>query len=328
MALPEPSPLLLPRAGAAISPQQRAALLLVHLLHHGACTTAVLAAAVGSDARTTRDALSQLQQVLDLRKEGAGPGARWSLPHAARRRLGGVDDFVSMHLGRGLLAFAPPLMPPAPEGPGLRHLERKFHAALEPTRDYSHQGPVLAALQQALLEERRVELMYATPGAAPEPRGGLQPLCLVVHRGAVYLHARRAGPRGPEERTYAVERISEVRLGEPAPYPEDFDPERTFRDRWQMHASGPRAPEVRLRFTADVAPYVQARRWPGQLRQRARPDGGRDLVLKAEGHGLLSWILSWGPAVEVLSPPALRQEVIGALQAAAARYAAPGGAAP
>jgi hypothetical protein len=320
MPRPEAPPLICSPLPDPISPQQRAVMMLVHLLHAGASTTAELAAVVGGGLRQTRDALTQLHGVLRMQKEGQGPSARWSLPHASRRQLGGVDDQVSMHLGRGLLAFAPPLMPPAPEGPGLRHLERKFHAALEPARDYSRQGAILATLQQALLDERRVDLVYAAPHAEPEPRPGLQPLCLVVHRGAVYLHVRRDGPAGPEERTYAVERIQSAALGEPVPYPDDFDPARTFGERWAMHATRPAAPEVRLRFTPEVAPYVQARRWPGELAQRGRKGGHRELILRAEGPGLLSWILSWGPAVEVVSPPELRAQVAAALQQAAARY--------
>jgi len=78
---------------------------------------------------------------------------------------------------------------------------------------------------------------------------------------------------------------------------------------------------VLLRFAPTVAARVAETTWhPTQVIER-EPDGA--LGWRATVSGTIeirSWILSWGPDVEVLSPAGLRAEVTDLLAAAAARY--------
>ena len=79
--------------------------------------------------------------------------------------------------------------------------------------------------------------------------------------------------------------------------------------------------EVGLRFAPAVASRVAETTWhPTQVVQ---PEADGALTWRATVSGTIeirSWILSWGPDVEVLAPAELRAEVAGLVAAAAARY--------
>ena len=76
-----------------------------------------------------------------------------------------------------------------------------------------------------------------------------------------------------------------------------------------------------LRFTAEAARWVSAQQWHPRQRVRIEKDGAYFLeVPYSDDRELVMEILRFGPDVEVLSPPALRARVSGALSAAAQRY--------
>ena len=79
--------------------------------------------------------------------------------------------------------------------------------------------------------------------------------------------------------------------------------------------------EVVLRFGPAVASRVAEATW--HPTQRLEPEGDGSLVWRAIVPGTVEirfWILSWGPDVEVLSPPELRTEIAERLRAAARTY--------
>ena len=81
------------------------------------------------------------------------------------------------------------------------------------------------------------------------------------------------------------------------------------------------AVEVELRFGPAVASRVDETTWHPTQVVRREADGS--LTWRATVSGTIeirSWILSWGPDVEVISPAALRDEVAGLLAAAAGHY--------
>ncbi len=300
------------------SPQQRAGLVLLHLLRRGAASTSDLARAIGESQRSVLATLNQLAAVLSIDKEGEGRDTRWVLDPDGRHNVLGLDAQVALLLGRGLLAFAPPLQPELREDASLaRSLDRKFVVRSEPARDYSAHQDILRRIQRALFEERALAIVYQGVTGKERRWPEAQPLTLVVHRRAVYLVVDVGGSRAPR-RALAVERIQSVEVGAPRPYPATWDPQQWLAGRWGIHDAQPE--RVRLRFDADAAPYVLARTWPGQLRADPREDGSVDLLLRVGGRELRSWILEWGGSVEVLSPPQLRGEVEAELARALARY--------
>jgi proteasome accessory factor B len=95
-----------------------------------------------------------------------------------------------------------------------------------------------------------------------------------------------------------------------------------FERAWDIIADQDPA-EVVLRFSPAVASRVREARWHPTERVDERADGS--LEWRATVAGTIEirlWILSWGDDVEVLEPAALREDVAGRLQRAAALYPA------
>jgi predicted DNA-binding transcriptional regulator YafY len=79
---------------------------------------------------------------------------------------------------------------------------------------------------------------------------------------------------------------------------------------WGVWMSEESPVEVALAFTPEVAGRVRETRWHPSQRLEAAPGGALRMTLTvASTVELLPWILGWGRHCEVLSPPALRDEV-------------------
>jgi len=182
----------------------------------------------------------------------------------------------------------------------------------------------LRALTQAWAERRVVELTYDPstydPGRAPrtarvrpyliEPSTETHALYLIgwdETRGAI--------------RTFKLERIGRLTVTPDVfAAPPDGVIEEALEQAWGIIADQGAA-EVELRFAAPVASRVEETTWHSTQVIRREADGS--LTWRATVSGTIeirSWILSWGPDVEVVGPPALREEVARLTAAAADRY--------
>ncbi|HEX2140758.1 MAG TPA: WYL domain-containing protein [Candidatus Limnocylindria bacterium] len=124
-------------------------------------------------------------------------------------------------------------------------------------------------------------------------------------------------------RTYKVERIRASTLtADRYEIPEDFDPDRWLAHSWGIWSSdGTEVVEVVLRFDRSVAHRVRESIWHRSQRLEDLADGGVEMRLSVAGIvEIRPWILTWGDAVEVMEPPALREAVAAAVRKAAARY--------
>ena len=122
-------------------------------------------------------------------------------------------------------------------------------------------------------------------------------------------------------RTFKLERIRRLTLTtETFDAPPDGAIEEALERAWGI-ISDQEPTEVLLRFAPAVAARVAETTWhPTQAVER---EGDGALRWRATVSGTVeirSWILSWGPDVEVLAPVELRAEVADLLAAAAARY--------
>ena len=124
--------------------------------------------------------------------------------------------------------------------------------------------------------------------------------------------------------TLKIERMSgAVLLDETFPEPEGFDPVRALENAWGI-MWGRDTTRVRLRFSPQVARRVKESQWHPSQRIEELPDGGCILTLDvAHTLELEPWIRSWGPAVEVMEPEALRQSIASQAAATAAIYSQP-----
>jgi predicted DNA-binding transcriptional regulator YafY len=122
-------------------------------------------------------------------------------------------------------------------------------------------------------------------------------------------------------RTFKIERIRELSLtADRFAAPTRGAIEATLAAAWDIIADQ-EPTEVILRFGSAVAARVAETHWhPTETRE---PGPGGTLIWRATVAGTIEirlWILSWGAAVEVLAPDALRRSVAETLTAAAAIY--------
>ena len=122
-------------------------------------------------------------------------------------------------------------------------------------------------------------------------------------------------------RVFKVERIQRAEgIEESFEIPPDFDVTQRLKHAWGI-ADGNIA-EVRLLFTEPGAvKRLRESRWHPSQAEHARQDGTLEVTFEVAGlTEITPWILGWGAAVEVLSPPELRDQVAATARSLAARY--------
>ncbi|MGE0394663.1 MAG: helix-turn-helix transcriptional regulator [Vicinamibacterales bacterium] len=178
---------------------------------------------------------------------------------------------------------------------------------------------VVARLLEATLHLRVTTMRYHSVSSARVKDYVVHPYKLAFAQGGLYLLA--FVPAYDDVRTFAVDRIRSVSLEKQTFTPQRQVPDDVFGNSLGVN-TGP-AERVELRFDAAVAPWVRARVWHQSQELRDLPDDSLALTLHVcHDWALRSWILSWGPFVQVLSPASLASGIAADLTAARARYGA------
>jgi proteasome accessory factor B len=179
-----------------------------------------------------------------------------------------------------------------------------------PTSGVDASGPRLPQVAEAVSGRRRVRFRYR-PVSGEEEERDVDAWALLFRAGAWYLVGgdRRRG----EPRSFRLSRVvSDLRdAGEGRPPPQGF----RAADHLTAGPWGLREPEA----TAIVAFSPKVSWWavgglPGARTVGTRPDGWTEAHVPV-GDAFVSWVLSFGDDAQVVSPPALRDEVVRALEA-------------
>lgn len=203
----------------------------------------------------------------------------------------------------------------------LGRLREQWHFGTEPAAS-TFEADVFDALVEALNQGRPVRIAYepAHPSDAPRERT-ISPLMMAAPGGSwrcvAYCHYREA------PRDFTLSRIEEISVLETevaAEPPPDFDSDLYFHERFGALGGEPQL--VRLLVAPRAAQYFREKAYhPTQVVEEERDDGR--LVVSYEVAGLedmAAWVLSWGPAVTVLDPPALAEQVAAEARAVVAQY--------
>ncbi|MDD2465845.1 MAG: WYL domain-containing protein [Desulfobulbus sp.] len=166
---------------------------------------------------------------------------------------------------------------------------------------------VLETVFSTLRSATRVCIVYRSPGAEPGERA-IDPYHCIRYEGdwyiLAYCHLRRA------IRTFSLARILAATATKISfKRPENFDFQTLFASHFGIHW-GRGSTEVRIRFQPGAAAYIRERQWHPSQSIEELGDGG--LVLTMTVNHLLElkrWILSWGPAAQVVAPPHLVREI-------------------
>jgi predicted DNA-binding transcriptional regulator YafY len=176
-----------------------------------------------------------------------------------------------------------------------------------------------ASVAGALLRRRRLFIRHYNRMRGEETAREVSPQRLVYYRDNWYLDAwchLRAGLR-----SFALDAIREATmLQEPAKEIPAAELDEYLASGYGIFA-GRSVKWARLRFSPVATRWVAAQRWHKRQRAQWEPDGSYVLeVPYAHDRELVMDILRYGPEVEVLGPPALRERVAEQLAAAAKRY--------
>lgn len=208
-------------------------------------------------------------------------------------------------------------LPPAQRA-RLQHLDRKLVSIGYAEKEYRQHEATVDVVLRAVVDQRRLRIDYG--GRRGEGRiHPFDPYTLAVHRGGLYLlgHSHVYG----KVITLAVERIRRATFEEQRfEYPASWNPKKHRRLVFGLMAGEETPVAVRL-LDADTVALIRSRRLNLDERFEPQPDGSTLLRCRVRGTAeLASWLLSFGPRVEVLEPPALRAAMAAELRAAAARY--------
>jgi predicted DNA-binding transcriptional regulator YafY len=172
-------------------------------------------------------------------------------------------------------------------------------------------------LMAAILARRRVKMRYHSFSSQKLKEYLVEPYRLAYAQGGLYLEA--FVPEYKEVRTFAAQRIEQATSLEAT-----FTPIADATDAVFPHSLGAFSgtPEtVVIEFSAEEAPYIRERDWHPSQRIEELPGGNVRLTLNVViDWGLRAWVLGFGAAARVITPPAFRQAVMEALDQARASY--------
>ncbi len=179
------------------------------------------------------------------------------------------------------------------------------------TAQREHRQQMLMLLNRALVEGRKVRLVYET-----RSRGGavservVQPYHIMPYvrswQLVAYCELREA------VRMFKVDRIQEATLlDEHYTIPNDFDVEAYMGAGWgAMRGEAGEPVDVVLRFGSEAGRWVAEEYWHSSQQAEEQPDGSVLFKLHvAVTPEFVNWVLYYGSRVEVVKPPGLREQV-------------------
>lgn len=181
----------------------------------------------------------------------------------------------------------------------------------------SIKSEVISTIHEALLEDKMIEMDYVTHDGR-ENKYRLNPLA-IVNRGVVtYLVATTA--KNEEPHLYVLHRIRHVeRTYEAAKTPVNFDIDK-YIEKGELHFGNGKQIKISAWVDEDLEKILSE---TPLSKDQKLIEGGEFVKLTAtvtETWQLKWWIMSQGNSIEVISPVALRREIVGLLRDAVAQY--------
>ena len=171
----------------------------------------------------------------------------------------------------------------------------------------------------ALLQRRRIDLLYFTRTRQAESRREVSPQRLIHYRNTWYLDAWCHASDGL--RRFALDAVRSARLLEVRARDVPMKTVQAELDGGYGIFSGKALQQATLQFSAEAAQWVRDEQWHPEQQLRELPGGGVEMRLPyADATELAMDILRHGPQVKVLAPAALARQVAEQARATLARY--------
>lgn len=206
------------------------------------------------------------------------------------------------------------------------YLDRNGGALVESRHgrsDYRDRAEVIDRLLQAVEERRIVFITYQSARSTEPVTYDVHPYRLMRHRGSLYLQGWK--PDDQEHRVWKVDRIESADLERvPFQMPTAAEISAAFDGAFGIY-QGTELHQVTVRFSRDASRYVLESQWHPTQAIEHLADGAVQLTFEVSSLvEIKSWILSFGPAAEVLAPAALREEVSSDLRHTLEKYSPQG----
>lgn len=189
----------------------------------------------------------------------------------------------------------------------LRGLDQAVSVRTIGFKDYSRSREVLETLTRAVRHKFTTCINHRAIGFEKGIEREVDPYRLWYVNNGIYLVGH--DHRSAEVRVFAVERIASVRAtSHRFEIPEDFDFDKLTETAFNLIWGKPQ--EVKIRFSAEQAPYVQERMWHPSQKIEKRANGSIDLTLRVGNlWEIKRWLIGWGADARVLQPKPLRKEI-------------------
>lgn len=300
-------------------------------------TATELAVELGVPLRTVYRDLDAIHEAgFPIYPEKLNRASHWKLVDAFKKDFPlplTVTELMSLHMSRSLLSiFEGTIFHDSIEGlfnkvkavlspETLRYLENisgRLKVQFGPCKDFAGFREVIQSISEATAKRRRVEIRYAAVSSQKETLRKVDPYQVWAMNGCLYLiglcHLRN------EIRTFAMDRIRSFQvLNESFHFPKDFSLEKYVQTAFHVMKGKPEC--VKVRFSPEVAHIVRERFWHPTQEIRELEDGALELCLKVPiNYEIISWVLGFGSAAEVIEPDSLRTRMVDELRAATLRY--------
>jgi predicted DNA-binding transcriptional regulator YafY len=197
-------------------------------------------------------------------------------------------------------------------------LQKQVEVSGHTSVDYSESGKLFKRLNEAIREERSLNIEYYSFSSGAQKTRIVDPYQIVYRDGFWYLvafcHTRN------EIRLFRVDRIRKLEATfERFEKPADFELENYLGAAWQMERG--REFMFRVQLWGDAARFAQETRFHPSQEIQNIVNGS--VILTAKACGLKSvtrWVLQFGGEAEVIEPVELREMVAGEIRKAWERY--------
>lgn len=200
----------------------------------------------------------------------------------------------------------------------LDRIRDRMDAGPTTRKDYTRFGPIITELNRAIVDEKKIRMVYFSMGRQQENQRTVHPYRLRHVEDTLYLIGYCDLRKGV--RTFAVDRIKTVSLTDDGfQIPEGFDVPAFLRDSFGIYQGSP--VRVKIRFFESVAGYIRERIWHPSQHLSDQADGTLIFTATVAGIEEIShWVLRWGAGAQVLEPAALRQTIGRQAAAMASHY--------
>lgn len=210
-------------------------------------------------------------------------------------------------------------MIPAASKNYLEKMDQTVKAEFLGSKNYSAIGKTIAAVLNATVDHRRIEITYLSASKNEKTTRMVEPHSLIAKNYDLYLvgycHMRQA------LRTFALDRIKFVRLLE-----ENFECGPHVLEAGHEAQSFKIMPgqlrTVRVRLSSSVSRTVKERKWHPSQQLRSLKNGSVIVTfLVPINHEIISWIMGYGSKALVIEPLSLRIKILQEIRGMLKRYA-------